>query len=258
MLKITQLIASTKAALASATDPKKKTALVASLAAYEATLAAVSPGAKVVHKIEHKETHTADSDADDKEKEAVPPPAKGDEDEPDGDEDGDEEAASEGDEDEPEAAAGDVLRAAVAALPVGERTKAKAQLAALAGKASMFDRHGARLAKLEADATAREKKAVVASALAARKITPGEARTLRAKSPSFVREFIEMRPHAIVHGSSDDLATEPSADGVTAQLGDALEKMIAQAVASSDGKITREQFLADYRKQNGANGAGSY
>ena len=257
MLKIKALIETTKKALAAETDAKKKATLTASLAAYEATLAAVEPSAKIKHVIEHKDTHTADDDAPPEHKEAVPTPAEKeekDDDEPDGDE------AAEG-ETEEEAAAAEVLRTALAHVPKADRVKVNAQLAAMKGKAKMYDQHGARLAKLEADAKAREKDTLVSAALTARRITPGEAKMLRTKSTEFVAEFMTMRPKAIVHGDADDLA-QPRGGGTTeaAQahgVSDAEMKMFEIAAASSGLKV--EDLIAHHRKSmNGAGGAGSY
>lgn len=258
MLKLKALIDTTKKALASTTDAKVKATLTASLAAYEATLAAVTPDAKIKHVIEHKETHTADDDAPPEHKEAVPEPKPAGE-EPEEEEEEDKATAEDTEE---EAAAAEILRSALAKVPAADRTKVNAQLAAMKGKAKMFDQHGARLAKLEADAKAREKDTIVSAALTARRITPGEAKMLRTKSASFVAEFMTMRPKAIVHGGTDELARAPATnpDAVAAQCTD--EELKLFSAASSMSGIPVDKLVAHHRaeqaKLNGASGAGSY
>lgn len=270
--KLEALLAKKRAALKAEKDKKKRAALKAEIAQVEGTMALLARDAKVTHTIEHKEKHVADDgdedDVDDGSEEGDDDDEEDDEEEAGGnetdrsdEEEDDEEEASKG-ESEEEAAGGDFLRAAVASLPKAQRTKALAKLAAMSGKAKMFDQHGARLAKLEAEAKADKTKSAISAALSARRITPGEAKTLAKKSPSFVAEFLSMRPKAIVHGSSDDAARPAAATPEAAAAGCTDEELKMFAAASAASGISVEKLVANYRaemtKLNGAGAVGSY
>ena len=77
--------------------------------------------------------------------------------------------------------------------------------AAIAAQGEMGRAAMARIEKLEQAASARELNAMIEEARAQRRITPGEAKTLGKKAPSFVRDFLEMRPKALVATTEDTL-----------------------------------------------------
>lgn len=77
--------------------------------------------------------------------------------------------------------------------------------AAIAAQGEMGRAAMARIEKLEKAASTRELNAMIEEARAQRRITPGEAKTLGTKAPSFVRDFLEMRPKALVATTEDTL-----------------------------------------------------
>jgi ClpP class serine protease len=270
MLKIKNLVASTKAAISKEKDPKLKAKLAADLKAYEATLAAVSPSAKIVHKIDHKETHTSDDGDEEKDDEEE---AEGNEtdrsDEPEDDEekdddeeDDDEEAAASG-ESEEEAAAGAALRSALSGVKDKKlRAELRGKLAALASKAASAGAIKARLHALEQTAKSTERASLLATAKA-RGATPHQQKMLATKKLGFVRGYVGMMPvKPLVASSKGELLLEPAAGATPGQLEASLEQMIANAIAASGGKVSREEILAahkaEMKTQNGAGGAGGY
>ena len=284
MLKLKALIEKQKAAIAAEKDRNKLTALRATLASYEQTLAALKPSAKSKHVIEHKEVHTDDGkgappddgdDGDDKgddadeEDEEEEEEAGGNETDRSDDESGDEE--DEGDEEEEEAAAAmseedeeeaAAKKSAKALLASVKDPAARGALQSVMAKAAKFDALGARLAKIEADAKATQKATAISDALTKRRITPSEAKQLGGKKLAFVKAFLSMRPKAIVHTSPDELAVPPGGKGgpaAKAGLNAQEYAMIEQAHFASDGKVPLAKFIENYQadKRASSNGAGS-
>lgn len=279
MLKLRELVASTKKAIKAEKNTAKRAALEAKLAAYELALADSAPSAKTTHTIEHKERHVADdgdeddvddgSEAeDDEEEDEDEEEASGNEtdrsDDAEDDEDEEEEASSYSEEEE--ASASSALRAALVGVKDKKlRAQLEGKLAALADKAAQFDALGERVATIEKQARAREKSTLIARALSQHRITPGQARQLSTKKTGFVKSYLEMHKKPLVSTRHEELEEPAGEEGEkpnakVESLGKELDKLIDQAVTASNGKITREQFISDYRRdQKKANGqAGRY
>jgi ClpP class serine protease len=162
------------------------------------------------------------------------------------------------------------LSALVHAITGGAKGQRGAgRLAAVVAKADAYDKTNARLAKLERDARVRAKGALIDEAVAQRRITRHEAKTLRAKPLSFVTGLLEMRQNAIVHSTDDTIRIpdpKASAKGAAEPLPADVVRHIAMAVqAAPDGtdrEKLRAQLTEDHQKRlaaaNGANGAGRY
>ena len=108
----------------------------------------------------------------------------------------------------------------------------------------------ARIEKLEKSAAARELSALIADAKASRRITPGEAKTLATKSASFVRDFLEMRPRALVATDEEALSQpdgSPSAD-VPKNIKAIVEQaVVAMGLEGEKADKFRETAFADHR-----------
>ena len=247
-VKLSALIKKTEAALKDA-DPKKKLALEAQLAQFKATQAAMTAG-------EDPETG-GDEDDDDEESdsekkakkaeeskkkaEAAKHKAKADEHRAKA-ADYDEAAKKCMGDDEEEAEAA----AALAARPIGSVVSPGAA-AALAGAAELVPDLVARVEAIEKGAGDREKKASIDAALVARRITPAEAKTLAKKDATFVADFLEMRPKAIVASQDDEIEVPDGTPG--AHLGKEAMAAIEEALAAASDqtpaalKSLRESLL---------------
>ena len=291
MLKLRELVANTKKAIKAEKNAKKRKELEAKLGAYQLALAdsspaaAAKPAAKTTHTNEHKERHVADDgdeddvddgseaeDDDEEEGEDEEEEASGNETDrgDDEEEDEEEEEASSYSEEE-EASTPPALRALVSGVKDKKlRAQLEGQLAALVGKAAQLDSLGNRVAKIEKNAKDREKSTLIARASSQHRITPRHARQLANKPLAFVKSFLAMHAKPLVNTNPDELAhpDEDGGDGEeqasaktrTQSLGADLDRIVDKAISASNGKITREQFLADYereRKQSGGK-AGRY
>lgn len=278
MLKLRELVASTEKAIKAEKSQKKREELERKLAAYKMALADSGTSAKTTHTIEHKERHVADdgdeddvddgSEDDDEEDDEEEEAAEGNEtdrgDEPEDDEDEEEEEASSYSEEE-EASSSKALRAALSGVKDKKlRAQLEGTLAAMADKASKYDALGARVETIEKKARAREKSTLIARALSQHRITPGQARQLSTKKMNFVKGYLDMHKKALVNTDRDDLAEPEGESGEEASakvqsLGADLDKLVARAVSASNGKLTREQFIADYERDRKKSGkAGGY
>lgn len=136
--------------------------------------------------------------------------------------------------------------------------------AALASQGALAKSALDRLSKLEKAAEAREHAAMIDGALAARRITKPEAKTLRGKSAAFVRDFLEMRPHAIVN-IDDSTLPVPSVNSkgdlvlpsdVQAQIDMAVQIASEGKSPEQKAKIRSDMETAQRARLNGsANGA---
>jgi hypothetical protein len=123
--------------------------------------------------------------------------------------------------------------------------------AAIAAQGEIGREALSRIAKLEKAAEARELSALVNDARAARRITPGEAKTLASKPASFVRDFLEMRPRPLV-ATDEEMLSQPD----TTPAGDIpanVKRIVEQAVSAMNltgeqADKFREQSYADHRK----------
>ena len=268
-LALDALIKKTTAALATETDATRKAELTASLEAYK----------KTKHSIEKHETEEGDEEDEEDEEEGGNETDRSDD--PDKDEDDDEEddkkaaappmkkdakakgkksAKSEEDDSEAESE-GDEAEALVALVrrATGGK-KGPAAMGALEGllsKARQTDKLAARLDALEQRSKAEARDSVVRTALAANRITKKEAANLMKRPIAHVEAFLEARPRGLVYSQSEDLPVPAmqNPDGSTV-LPPELDAIIKQAVAASEGKVTREQFVKDYQAANGLNGSG--
>jgi ClpP class serine protease len=112
-----------------------------------------------------------------------------------------------------------------------EASIAPGALAAITSTAGLMPDALRRIEKLEQDATERQRKAMVDGAKAERKITPAEYKALVGKPIAFVRDFLSMRPHAIVN--VDDEALEiPDVHSVAGDVPATVKAMVESAVQS--------------------------
>jgi hypothetical protein len=263
-LKLAALIKKTEAAIAVETDPKKLRQLAASLAMYSSTRAdmgdddgddgdkkkdgddgddeskakkAAAAAAKAKGKAEAAKHRAKAAEHKQKAAESEELAKKA-----------EEESSSEGDDD----------KASLAAAPPVALTPGAA--AAIASQGDLASDALARIAKLEKSAEARELSALINDARAARRITPGEAKTLAKKDASFVRDFLEMRPKALVHTDEDELATpdtRPNADLPPAVMKE-IDRALATCNLDAAGQTKlREDLMNEHRKAR-ANGAVRY
>lgn len=272
LVKLAALIKRTEAAIASETDPKKRSALTAKLAAYQATKAEMddddgggdgdgdgdgddkakkaAKAAKQAAKKAEAAKHRAKA-AEHKQKAAEYEEAakKAEED----DEEDDEE------EDEAEAAA---RIAEIHARIEGATTTALSEgaAAAVASQAAVTQGALARIEALEKDTAARNRNAMIDEAVAARRITKAEATTLRKKSDTFVLDFLEMRPKALVHTTEEHI--EQPGNTAAGDIPSAVKAMVEQGIEAQGltGKKAEEYREASYtaHRKAMANGAGAY
>lgn len=271
-VKLAALIKKTEAAISTATDPKERRALQAKLAAYEATRAEMDDGdsdddddkkgeddkaakaakaAKMAAKKAEAAKHRAKA-AEHKQKAAEYEDAakKAEEDDEEEDEESEEEAA---------ARIAEVHARIEGATPTA--VLAPGAAAAIASQAAETRATNARLDKIEKDTEARNLSAMIAEASAQRRITPGEAKTLAKKDAKFVRDFLEMRPKALVATTEEALELPTNTPG--ADIPAAARAMVDQGIAALGltGEAAdkyREASFAAHRKASNLNGAGAY
>lgn len=138
----------------------------------------------------------------------------------------------------------------------------RAQIATLEARTAGTKEMSARLAAIEKDTRKRNRAAMIDEALAKRCITRGTAKTLRTKSSTYVREYLEMHKTPLVN-IDDDAARVP--DGSPdADVPAAAKKMVEQAIVAQglEGEKAekfRQQAFADHRERlSKSNGAGVY
>ena len=134
--------------------------------------------------------------------------------------------------------------------------------AALASQSTITSEALTRIQKLEKSAEARELAAMIDEAKAARRITPGEAKTLAKKGATFVRDFLEMRPKALV-ATDEEALSEPDRT-TAADISTLAKQMVEQDIKNQGltGKKAdeyRETSYAAHRaaKAGATNGAGA-
>jgi ClpP class serine protease len=272
-LSLDALIKRTEAALASEKDSKLRAELSASLEAYK----------KTKHSIEKHETEEGDEeDEEDEDEEGGNETDRSDDPDDDKDDDGDEE-----DEDEKKSAAPPVKKSASTKKKAGKgRAEEEAEdegddaeallqlvrratgkrgaaamgaLEGLLSKAVMTDKLAARLEAIEVSRKREARDAIVGAALASNRITKKEAERLGKKSRAHVEAFLDARPRSLIYAQSEDLPVPQmqNPDG-TAVLPPDLEKQLQAAITASEGKITRDQILAEHAKRSAStlNGRG--
>jgi ClpP class serine protease len=246
-VKLDALIAKAEAALASEADPKRRARLAINLAQYEATQRAMSD--------DPDKGDDGDDDDDDDKK--------------DKDDDGDDSKAKKAADVAKKAKAKaeamkhrakaaehkqkaaeseeEAKKCEDAAEDGGDEEKSSAKLsagaaAALAAQADLMPALSARIEAIEKGANEREKATAIQAAIAARRIAPHEAKTLAKKSCTFVSDYLEMRPHAIVNVDDDTDGGAKVPDGTPgAHLGKDTLAAIEEAVRASSAQTPTEQ-----------------
>jgi hypothetical protein len=204
------LIKKTEAALAAATDPRKKVRLERDLASFKLTaMRAEAPDEDDPDEDDEPEEDDKASKAakkaemSKKKHEAAGHKAKADQHRAKAAEYDSKAKECLGEESEDEDAEAKAMRAELhtrltASLPEG----AAAALASQAGQDAALRM---RLEAIEKERAAERKEGAINAALAGRRITPGEAKTLATKPIDFVTDFLAMRPKAIVNTDASDL-----------------------------------------------------
>jgi ClpP class serine protease len=258
-VKLDALIKRTEAAIATEADPKNVAALHAKLAAFTSTRAEMDDG-KAGDDVEDGEDASkaekakAAAEKAARKAEGAKHRAKAAEHKAKAAESEEAAKKAEAEDGDEEAAAGAVDRSATTTgLTPGQLAAIESQRAELGGALG-------RIAKLEKETEGRARVALIEEARAQRRITPGEAVTLAKKETGFIRDFLEMRPKALVN-TDDDALLVPSG----APAGDipaSTKKLVEAAInaAGLDGEKAdkfREESYKDHRAaQAQANGAG--
>lgn len=272
MVKLSALISTTRAQLASEKDASKRVALRAQLDAFNSTLAALagkdSPyPVKSSYEDEEEEGNETDREEDDmpddepksermdekkmKSRKSRKAEAESEEEEP-KDEEEEEEEAGEGEEDEEEEEEEEeaeeeakALRSLLGGLRGTARAKALGKLSALLAKAKRADAMAADVAALKRAERQREKESLVAKKLAGGFITKKTAADLKSKPLAFVKSFLAMQTTKLYTRSGDELIA-PAPGAQPGAFSPEQERMFAQAAAASKGAISVEQLKANF------------
>lgn len=260
------------AQVAKATDAGKKASLTKKLTAVRAEIEAAK---KVKHTVEKYEEESDEGDEDSEEDDEEE--SKGNETDRKEDDDGDDADDDDGDdedddeeeddeEDEEEESEESSEKAAAEALRLVARvtgSKGKRMVGALQGlidKANRYDGLAADVRAIKAERRKERKAAVISKALHERKITPHEAKQLKAKPLSFVEGMISMRKSAIVVDDEGVRIADRNA-GPGAELSQELLREIDRAVAcapdGADPDKLRKSMIDAHQKRMAAaaNGA---
>ena len=233
---LTLLIQKTEAALAAATDPKKKLRLERDLASFRLTAAKAEGGDDDADEDDDEDKTgkaAKKAEASKKKAEAMKHKARADELRHKAAEADEEARKAMGDEDDDEDAEAKALRAELAARQSSMSDGAAAALASQAGQDAVLR---ARLDTLEKERAVERKQHSIDAALAGRRITPGEAATLATKSDAFVADFLAMRPKPIVNTDAtqiDQPNMRENADLPPAQMAQ-IDMMVAALPNLSD------------------------
>jgi hypothetical protein len=137
--------------------------------------------------------------------------------------------------------------------------------AAIASEAQLGRDALARLTKLEKSAEKREHAALITEARAARRITGPEAKSLASKSIGFVRDFLDMRPKALVATEEDDLVAPKGGDSdggpvlTSEQMVDIDAAVRATGAKGDAASKLKADMVTNARKElSSLNGAGRY
>jgi len=143
-----------------------------------------------------------------------------------------------GDEDDEEDEEAKAMRAELDARLAASASSGGA-LAALADQAAMNSEALERVKRLERDAAKREMSAAIHEALSARRITKSQAKNLEGKSPDFVRDYLAMHPKAIV--ATEETQLEQPRPTENADIDPKAMAGIDAAIASLPANLTAEQ-----------------
>lgn len=252
---LTALVKRATAAVASEQDPKKKKALTANLATYQASLEAYK---KEKHSIEKTETEEGED------------PTDGDDEKDDdgGDDSDEDEKKSEASEESAEMDEEKEKKSAKALLGAGATAEAVNALAAVYRKANAYDQTRKDVEMLKANAEVSAKNAMIDAALGMGgkpvRITPAEAIHLRGAKTSEVKFFLSMRKGAIINTENGGIhVPDPSAkpgdgSGLSAEILKQVDTAVFAAPEGIDRAKLRASMLAEHEKRMsaGLNGAG--
>lgn len=261
-VKLNSLIRKTEEAIASETDPKKLRLLQAKLAAFTATSAEMDDG--------DDKNEDEDEDEDEESKSAKAAKAA-------------EKAKAKAEAAKHRAKAAEYRQKMAECEEAANKCEAEDEdedeahlrtphpsaglsdgaRAALASADELARTTAARLDAIERSAAAAQQTAMIDDALAKRRITRHEAKTLAKKPLSFVKDFLEMRPKAIIATSDEELRV-PSANPAN---GDALPPTVEAAIneammcfsgASKEerAEIRASMVAAQTKRLNGAAATG--
>lgn len=273
---LTNLIKRTEAALKSEKDPARKKTLTSAIAAHRASLDAMKKTKIKYEESTEEESAEEEEEAAEEESESAEEEEESSGNETDRDEEGDEPVDDDEDDEDAEEEEESSKKAASAVLALAEKAtgrKGKRAIGALAAMIAEGQRATERVGKIEKEHRAERKEHSITAALTARRITPYEAKMLRAKSASFAKDFISMRKGAVVNVEGDEMHVttdkKPVAGNEEASLPDHVRKSIDAAVlhassAGVDPKALRAELVKEHVKQHeermraGLNGAGRY
>ena len=112
-----------------------------------------------------------------------------------------------------------------------EATMSPGAIAALTSSSTLMPEAMRRIERLEKDAGERQRKAMVDGAKAERKITPAEYKALIGKPIEFVKDFLAMRPNAIVNVDESALMV-PDVNAVAGDVPASVKSMVESAITS--------------------------
>jgi ClpP class serine protease len=266
-VKLDALIRTTEASIASETDPRKKSALQVKLGAFLQTRAEMDDDDG--DKKDHKEPDGDEGDDDDDsaaakhaaraaklkaKAKATEHRAKASEHKSKAAELEEEakkcEEEASGEEDDDEA----YLRVRPTQAVVPHAGLTEGQAAAIEAQGAIASDALKRVEALERSAAARELTARIEEAKAQRRITPGEAKKLATKSATFVKDFLEMRPNALVT-TNEEALFEPdvktSAGDIPADVKALVEADVKMKRLDAEAaKKYREESYAAHRAAN--------
>lgn len=257
-VKLDALIAKTEAAIAEETDAKKLRRLTANLATYKATKADMDDDSDDQGDDDDEEDDKAKKAAENAKKmakkaEAMKHRAKAAEHKQKAAEYEDQAKKCEADDAEEEAEE-------EAALPAISRgaSLSDGALAAVAGSAAQVPDLAARVAQLEAELTKTKRTGLLEAALASRRITPAEAKTLAKKEHSFVVDFLAMRPNPIVAVAGEERIPDgrpgaAPANGIPPEAQQEIERAMFhfQHLTPKEQSDMRAQFESAYKAEVG-------
>lgn len=267
------LIKRTTAALATETDPKRRTLLATNLATYQAAAEAYK---KEKHTIEKHETEEGEEEEEseeesESEEEGEEESAESEEGEEESSAKGNEtdrkekKAAKKSEDEEPEDDGDDAASAILHLAEKATGRRGRSAVGALAAILAEGKRTAESVAKIQKERTAERKSMIIAQALGARRITKHEAKTLQGKKMSFVKPYLEMRPNAIVNTDEEELHSpagedgKPTGAGLTAEVMREIEKAVASAPEGIDrDKLRQSMVEANRQRMNGANSVGRF
>jgi len=258
-IALTNQIAKAEAALKKETDPAKKKALAKAIDASRVALAALSASQNAMKKTKIKYEESSEEESAEEEEAAEEEAAEESSEEEAGGNETDRDESTEDDDDDDSDDDDDddkpaKEKSAKAALALLERTtgrKGAGAIAAMESRLARLEQVDQRLAVVEKDRAKEAKEHRISAALASREISPHEAKTLRAKSASYVKEYIaDRKGKRVVMGDDDETVIRPAASGANMdKLPPEAEEAIRQGLSALGAlsKDERAKVEADLR-----------